>query len=308
MLNNMIFIACRAARFYIRYIPIYFGKEYMWYNICQKYINWRGIEIKCITKDGIHFRCSTDDMIQSYIYYFGCWEPNLTKYIKLVLKEGDTFVDIGANIGYFSLLASRLVGRKGTVVSIEASPFIFGTFEDMIALNGATNIRAVNVAVSDREGTLPIYLADKSNIGATTTTPHRVDGGTPKTFECEVSAKPIDRILTSDEIASARLVKIDVEGAEVEVLKTILARIDRFSRDVEFVVEISAATDPCKKQTVEDLFKLFDEAGFKAFELENDYSANGYLTRMKPVAPRVLPGLPVEQTDIIFSRRASLAF
>lgn len=72
------------------------------------------------------------------------------------LKPGDVFVDVGANIGYFSLLASKLVGPGGRVVAIEASPEVFDLLRRNLELNKAHNVRAVNVAISDREGSLQL--------------------------------------------------------------------------------------------------------------------------------------------------------
>lgn len=63
----------------------------------------------------------TQDLIQRYLYLFGAWEPHLTGWLRRRLRPGDGFVDVGANIGVFSVLAARLVGESGRVVAIEAS-------------------------------------------------------------------------------------------------------------------------------------------------------------------------------------------
>jgi hypothetical protein len=68
--------------------------------------------------------CDLDDVIQRYIFYFGVWEPMISHVTEQMLHKGDVYVDVGANIGYCSLLASNCVGGSGRVVSIEASPTI----------------------------------------------------------------------------------------------------------------------------------------------------------------------------------------
>jgi precorrin-6B methylase 2 len=88
------------------------------------------------------------DIIQQYIYYFGVWEPRITGWVSRHLAPGDTFIDVGANIGYYSLLASPLVGKTGTVVAIEASPRTFDDLLFNLELNNVSNVRPVNVAVS----------------------------------------------------------------------------------------------------------------------------------------------------------------
>src|SRR5262245_12901971 len=151
---------------------------------------------------------NTSDMIQRYIYYFGVWEPNLTQFLNHNLKDGDVFVDVGAHIGYFTLQASKLVGKSGKVVAIEASPKAHAKLIENIERERATNIEALNIAVSDKEETLKIFLAP-INTGETSILPAK-----DYTCECEVTAKPLSAIIPRHEISKVRLIKIDVEGAE----------------------------------------------------------------------------------------------
>jgi hypothetical protein len=118
---------------------------------------------------GALMRCNLSDLIQSYVFHFGVWEPEISHLVGQILKPGDVFVDIGANVGYDSLLGSSLVGPLGRVIAIEASPTTFAELKKNIALNKSTNIRAVNVAVSDREGTLDLFDVSARNCGAATT-------------------------------------------------------------------------------------------------------------------------------------------
>ena len=79
----------------------------------------------CPTRFGGVMQGNTQDLIQRYLYWFGVWEPQLTCWIKSRLPPRRVFVDVGANIGYYSLLAASLVGDDGQVVAIEASPSIY---------------------------------------------------------------------------------------------------------------------------------------------------------------------------------------
>ena len=90
---------------------------------------------------GAKFRCNLDDMIPRMIFYFGFWEPNNSALIGSILKPGDVFVDVGANIGYYTLLGSSLIGAQGRVVSIEPSPAIFAQLQENTSANGAANAR-----------------------------------------------------------------------------------------------------------------------------------------------------------------------
>src|ERR1700722_13409006 len=153
-------------------------------------------------------RCNPSDLIQSYVFHFGVWEPEISHLVGQILRPGDVFVDIGANVGYDTLLGSSLVGPQGQVIAIEASPITFAKLKENIALNKSTNIRAVNVAVSDRVGRLDLFDVSERNSGAATTV-----AGRGSKVVASVEALPLTQILTPAEISSVRLIKIDVEGA-----------------------------------------------------------------------------------------------
>jgi FkbM family methyltransferase len=147
------------------------------------------------------------DLVMKHIFYFGIWEPNNSRLIETILSPGDTFLDVGANIGYDSLLASTLVGDTGRVVAIEASPRIFAQLSGNVALNASRNIRLVNKAAASARGELTLYAGQSGNQGGTSTLPRA-----GQTAEAVIQAEPLDEILTSDELASVRLIKMDIEG------------------------------------------------------------------------------------------------
>ena len=99
------------------------------------------------------------DIVGRYITYFGIWEPSMTAWLRATLKPGDTFVDVGANVGYFTLLASDLVGPTGRVVAVEPSAATRRLLERNVSSNHVANVRIVEAAVSDHIGSLPIYGA-----------------------------------------------------------------------------------------------------------------------------------------------------
>ena len=134
------------VRAYIRYCPVKRGKVFVWTRIVEPYIAWQPHAFRARTVFGAHLEGDSQDLIQQWVYYFGVWEPVLTRWIRRTLRRGDTFVDVGANIGYFALLASKSVGPAGRVVAIEASPTICASLQRNVASNGARNVRVVNAA------------------------------------------------------------------------------------------------------------------------------------------------------------------
>lgn len=243
---------------------------------------------------GAAMHCDLDDAIQSYIFHFGVWEPEVSEVIASTLSAGDVFIDIGANVGYDSLLGSWRVGPTGRVVAIEASPTTFDLLKKNFALDGNSgNIRAINIAVSDRCGTLDLFEISKWNIGATTTLAGR--GGRRV---ASVEAMPLTDILTPDELSRVRLIKIDVEGAETGILTNILENMRLFPRTMDLIVETSFRDDPDASLK---LFSAMKAAGFTAYEIANDYAVEHYLTRtLSPIVKA--DTLPQKQCDLLYTR------
>lgn len=224
----------------------------------------------------------------------------MTRWIQRRLKPGDGFIDVGANIGVFSVLASHLVGERGQVVAIEASPAFHHRLVQQARLNGCRNIRAVNAAVSDGPSTLTFVLASSRNMGANSIVPY--DGPAESTFE--IDALPLPELLDPQEIANARVIKIDVEGAEGGVVRGLVPVLGKLRPDAEITVEVTPERMARLGDRAEDLMNTMADAGFHAYRLANDYAAGSY--------PRALSGTPgvavrlrgpvVEETDVVFSR------
>ncbi|MFJ5088752.1 FkbM family methyltransferase [Streptomyces sp. NPDC088674] len=254
----------------------------------------------CRTRVGTRFNVDTRDLIQRYIYMFGMWEPNLTKWLSSRLKPGDVFVDVGANIGYFSALGARLVGAGGAVVSVEASPSFAELLRANLRLNRADNVRVVEQAVSDREETLTLVLASSANMGANSIVPY--DG--PIEARHEVPASPLASLLTEDEVRRARVVKIDVEGAEGKAVRGLAPLLGKLRSDAEITVEVTPSRMAELGDSAAELLDTMAAAGFHPYRLPNDYSPGSYPAAIRaPLPPlRRLRGEVTGESDLVFSR------
>ncbi|MFE6779082.1 FkbM family methyltransferase [Streptomyces sp. NPDC057702] len=251
------------------------------------------------TRFGALMACDSRDLIQRYIQLFGAWEVHMTRWMEGRLRPGDVLVDVGANVGYFSLLGSGLVGPEGRVVALEASPVSHGRVLRHIAVNGIENIRAVNAAVSDREETLTFVLASSRNTGANSIVPY--DGPAESTFDA--TAYPLTELLEADEIARARVIKIDVEGAEGAVVRGLLPALDRMRPDVELAVEVTPARMEKLGFSVEDLLEAMRVRGFHTYRLTNDYRAASYPQALRRPEPPRRWDRPISgEMDVVFSR------
>jgi len=235
-------------------------KRWLFRCFTDPYTNLRGERFEVETVFGARFEGTLSGLVQRAVFHFGVYEPNLTAWIADSLTAGDVFVDVGANVGYFSLLAASAVGTSVRVVALEPAPSTFRALQANLARNGATNVRAVNAAAYDKEGTLPIFtVPTEEHAGGATI----VKAIGPR--EADVAARPLADILTASEIARARIIKIDVEGAEVAAVRGLLPALTAAPPGLEIVVELTAATEG-------DVRAMLEPLGFNAYVLENPSS------------------------------------
>jgi FkbM family methyltransferase len=218
------------------------------------------------------------DTIACYLYLFGIWEPDCTSYICKNLKHGKTFVDVGANIGYYSLLASKLVGEKGRVISIEASPKIYNVLQNNVHLNSfASNIETHNLAITDKLGKASVYLGPDGNLGSTTTSLF-LQGKFPYreyNLEAEVDAVTLDLLIESEGIENLQMIKIDVEGTEREVIYGLVETIKNGAPEI--LIELTPLWWSKQKPSIEEVLQPFFEQGYNAYIIPNSYLPWRYL-------------------------------
>jgi FkbM family methyltransferase len=260
------------------------------------------IEVVVTASTGDRFRCRPPDLIQMYLWLFDIWEPDLTSFIRERLRPGDGFIDVGANIGYFSALAARQVAETGKVVAIEASPAVFASLAETVCVNNrAQTVRCVNKAAAAAPGEIELYAGPDHNIGLTTTVKSR-----GLESQGVVEALPLDDLLTSDEVRIARLVKIDVEGAEDEVLQGMHTFLEKSRNDVEILIELSPTWWRNETARPIDVLQPFFDAGMHAYEMENNYWPWRYLWPRYVRRPRrCVRDLTqrVHRLDLVMSRR-----
>lgn len=158
------------------------------------------------------------------------YEAELWQY--LLPQQGDVFLDVGANVGWYSLHVARVAGPEGLVLAVEPSPDNFAFLKENIKLNHLSNVTALNFAAWDRDGELDLILAE-------TCTGHTVKRAwansakpwsrfSERRVTVRVPARRLDDVLKEQNVTQVDWVKIDVEGAEVEVLRGLQKTLTRF--------------------------------------------------------------------------------
>ncbi len=142
------------------------------------------------------------------------YEVDKHRLLGRILRPGDVFVDVGANRGDFSVLAGRKVGPMGRVISVEPEPTNVRWLREALAANGIDDVVTVcECAVSDGEGTATLHVSNRS--GAHSLMTEQEGSGEDIT----VPTRTLDRLLADEGVERPRAVKIDVEGADLLVLR-----------------------------------------------------------------------------------------
>jgi FkbM family methyltransferase len=196
--------------------------------------------------------------------------PNLEKICFLsLIRRGDVIADVGANVGYYSLLFSRLVGMRGSVHSFEPAPPTFDQLEATIRREHRYNVLLNRCALADRESSTTLYLPGDDH-GQASLARHSAGSWARQapvhTYPCQVTT--LDAYVASRGIAALSLLKCDVEGAELPVLLGARETIRRFTPLLFLEVSRHWSADFDYQPT--DLVRLLETLGYSRFLLITD--------------------------------------
>jgi len=195
----------------------------LFFTIFARYSDPKSViyrNVKFRFKDDFSMKLDVNEFTQCG-YYFGAPDKEL---IQLIQLGGGVFLDIGANVGIFSLIASQTFGK---VYCFEPNHKTFKLLEANIHLNEVHNITAYNIGLSDQNSVMKLYHNPLNNGGASLTKFCRElnrEGDNFSWDETEVSVKTLDLVI-GESVKSVDLIKIDVEGHELPALKGALGII-----------------------------------------------------------------------------------
>ena len=158
------------------------------------------------------------------LIYYGIIEYAPTRLVNAYLKPGDTFIDVGANIGYYSMIAGRAVGREGHVVAFEPFDRVRASLERSVKLNGFTHVEVRSEVVDRASGIIDLFeVTDRTNEGLSSTVVPP-DHSTRVSHQC-VSLDEV--VARRGEAARVDFLKVDVEGGEDAVFAGARALLER---------------------------------------------------------------------------------
>lgn len=260
---------------------------------------FRGPLVRCEVEGAQLWVDARDRVIGHYLLSGYPYEQDELDLVRKCLEPGGYFLDVGANIGYFAVLAAKHVGPSGRVVALEPEPHNFKILRRNIGLNGLGNVRAVNYAAVDRPQSLTLYLSSY-NFGD-----HRIFDGDDDSLEnlgtrqnrVQVRGIALDQFLQEERFAPD-LIKIDVQGAEQSVLAGLRETLST-DADIRLLMEFwphgmrRFGTDPA------ELLTRLRALGFQVFQL----LSGGTLTTFSVHHLDVLQQGPREYANIFACRR-----
>jgi FkbM family methyltransferase len=174
-------------------------------------------------RPGLWMQLDIRELVQETLLLEGIWEPKTTRYVCDSLAPRQVFLDVGANAGYFSLLASRCVGESGMVLAVEPNPAMVKQLRQNTERNGLTNIAIAEAACSDSVEVRDLYIGNPYNTGNSSLSRDNLTW----TKSVKVTCTTVDLLVEKYGLHHVDLVKIDVEGAELQVLRGMTAVLKR---------------------------------------------------------------------------------
>ncbi|MGE5691682.1 MAG: FkbM family methyltransferase [Pseudomonadota bacterium] len=252
------------------------------------------VPLEVVVAGGNRMRVELRDIEGKMLATSGVWEPQTVAVMMAVLGPGDVAVDLGANIGFFSLLASQLVGPRGRVYAVEPAPETFAELVHNLELNDAGNVVPERVAAGAEPGEAVLYdVRAGDNHGAASIRrgpDEHTDVGAWRP-PVSVSVAPVDELVDDEDLPRIRLIKIDVEGAEGDVLAGLDPLFEQGLRPA-LEIEIHTQIVPEAPRAVADFCRRHDLAVHRILD-DRDADREEAMERLR-LAPLTPDG--VEQT------------
>lgn len=214
--DNIRFQISRKLSYFLLYHCGLKGASYLRKKLCSWLVPPPEGSIVCSTLFDVDIVVDSSDWIGRSIYYYGEYEAGTLSVLKDFLHTGDVFLDVGAYVGFHACIATQFVGETGFVYAVEPNPEIYKILLTNIRINKLTRIFPLEIALGAEESEAIIYDYDRANRAAASLIRPQ---GVSEELGKRVRVTAIDRLIENKQLRIPTLIKIDVEGFELEVLK-----------------------------------------------------------------------------------------
>lgn len=211
------------------------------------------------TIDGFFIYTNPNEHIQQQLFWYGYYEPELVEVIKKLVKPGDVFIDGGANIGYFSLLAAKY---GATVFAFEPVSEVFEQLKINLHINNEDKITPIQKAFGDIVGEKEIYISGSDNRGMSSfERPENFSGASEI-----VDIIRLDDWVTEFQINKINIIKLDIEGSELVALKGMETSLKEFKPLV--ITEVNLGTLSQFGIKPADIVNFMRKLNFEFFKID----------------------------------------
>jgi len=176
--------------------------------------------------NGFDFKIMPNDKgISAELLMFGIHEPLTTKILSQYLEKGMICIDMGSNIGYYAVLECNLVGEKGKVIAIEASPQNYKYLKKNLEMQKYSNMETHNLALSDSNGLVKFLVRKQSNLSKVVENDQTISSDEEI---IDVQSKKLDSFLEQKSLDHVDFLRMDVEGHEFKIYKGMQQTIRKY--------------------------------------------------------------------------------
>jgi FkbM family methyltransferase len=204
------------------------------------------------------------------LFITGTFEPSEMSWLADNLKDDMAFIDVGANIGIYTMFAAKLVGAGGRVLAVEPSEREFQRLSFHVVLNDLGNVTCLRFAAADKMGVGKLKVASEEKSGQNTLGKFVTE--TTELLRVEtVRMYPLDRVIAEHKLARVDVVKIDVEGAELRVLRGLASTIERWRP--KLLIELAPDALAAQNTSSEALVEWLRDSRYELFEFSRTTGA-----------------------------------
>jgi FkbM family methyltransferase len=222
----------------------------------------------CLSRDGCLFLTRLALPLGWHVAFFGSYEPELREIMRGVLSMGAVAVDVGANVGWHTLLMARLVGPGGRVVAVEPNPSVRAQLLRNVSLNRLTQVAIVACALADAPGIVSFLAPDADD--PSSASGHIVSAENETAASIRVETGTLDALVEQKKLDRVDLIKVDAEGFEWPVLQGSERTITRFRPYIIF--EFDEAYAARGRESAALFSKFFDRHGYRLFSVGRNWA------------------------------------
>jgi FkbM family methyltransferase len=221
-----------------------------------------------------------------YVNYFPAgYEKDNFDFLTAAVKQGDTVLDVGAHIGLFAVIASKLTGANGKVIAFEPAPATFNLLQQTVKINNAGNtITTIQKAVGSEPGKTTFFIsdsvADNSNSLVSYLGDRPLNG-------IDIDITSIDTVVAEQQLSRVNFIKIDVEGAEYDTLRGAAQTFKRFAPHA--IVAIHPVPIVAKGDKLEDIYDFIVALNYRITVDEKPLSREDFLKNKELIDLHIYP-------------------